>query len=89
MPETAEQLGFPGFATRNTTRIAGEDPTVDAAGAALAAFPAGAGIEGPPAVSLVGSEDWPGALAAAVLTADPIGAPILIGGERLAARVHG
>lgn len=79
LPETAEQLGFPGFATRNTTRIAGSDAVVDAAGAALAAFPAGAGVAGPGAVTLVGPEDWPGALAAAALVADPVGAPILIG----------
>jgi hypothetical protein len=79
IPETAEQLGFPGFATRNTTRIAGRDPVVDAAGAALAAFPAGAGVAGPDAVSVVGDEDWAGALAAASLVAEPVGAPILIG----------
>ena len=79
VPDTAEQLGFPGFATRNTTRIAGADPLIDAAGAALAAFPTGAGVGGPAAVSLVGAEDWTGAIAAASLVADPVGAPILVG----------
>jgi hypothetical protein len=47
IPESAQEIGFPGFATRNTTRIAGRDPVVDAAGAALAAFPTGAGVAGP------------------------------------------
>src|SRR4051812_35460371 len=33
------QLGFPVFATKNTTRVAGADPVADAAGVAQAVFP--------------------------------------------------
>ena len=33
-------LGFPDFATKNTTRVGGADPITDAAGVALAVFPA-------------------------------------------------
>lgn len=82
-PEQTADLGFPAFATRNTTRISGSDPIADAAGAALAAFPSTGGVEGPGAVTLVDVADWPGAIAAASLVADPVGAPILFsdGGE--------
>src|SRR5947209_8055645 len=34
-----ERLGFPGFATKNTTRVAGADPVADAAAVARAVFP--------------------------------------------------
>src|SRR5205823_9031915 len=36
----AGPFGFPVLATKNTTRIAGADPIADAAGAALATYPA-------------------------------------------------
>lgn len=75
--EQPADLGFPAFATRNTTRVAGEDSVANAAGVALAAFPAGGVIDGPTAVSLVDSEDWAGAIAAASLIAEPVGAPVL------------
>lgn len=78
VPENPEELGFPTFATRNTTRVGGADPTANAAAISLAAHPPTAGVPGPAAVSLVGSLDWQGAIAAAALTAPPIGAPILI-----------
>jgi hypothetical protein len=74
----AEQLGFPGFATKNTTRIGGGDSAAVAAGAALATYPSQGGLKGPAAVSLVGSDDWPSAIAASVLMSDPIGAPVLV-----------
>jgi len=74
----AEQLGFPGFATKNTTRIAGVDSAAVAAGAALAVYPSQGGLEGPGAVSLVASEDWQSGVAASVLMSDPIGAPVLV-----------
>jgi hypothetical protein len=77
-PQEAPELGFPAFATKNTTRVAGADPVADAAGVALATSPATGGIEGPPAVTLVPENDWPAAVAAAALTADPVGSPILI-----------
>jgi hypothetical protein len=70
-------LGFPAFATRNTTRVAGEDSVASAAGVALATFPTGGVVKGPAAVSLVDSEDWASAIAASSLVADPVGAPIL------------
>ena len=76
-PEQTADLGFPAFATRNTTRISGSDPIADAAGAALASFPSTGGVEGPGAVTLVDVADWPGGIAAASLVADPIRAPIL------------
>jgi hypothetical protein len=77
-PEATEDLGFPAFATANTTRVAGPDPITDAAAVALAAFPSTGGIPGPAAVSLVDAADWPSGIAAASLVAEPIGAPILI-----------
>jgi Cell wall binding domain 2 (CWB2) len=75
--QTAEALGYPGFATNNTTRIGGSDPASNAAGAALAVFPATTPQQRPDAVTLVGEEDWAGAIAAAVLMAPPVRAPIL------------
>jgi ell wall binding domain 2 (CWB2) len=77
-PEATEDLGFPAFATANTTRVAGPDPITDAAAVALASFPSTGGVPGPAAVSLVDAADWPSGIAAASLVADPIGAPILI-----------
>jgi hypothetical protein len=75
--QTAETLGYPGFATNNTTRIGGSDPATNAAGAALAVFPATTAAQRPAAVTLVSEEDWAGAIAAAVLMAAPVRAPIL------------
>ncbi len=76
-------LGFPAFATKNTTRVAGPDPIFDAAGVALAVYPSTGGVEGPAAVSLVDAADWQSGIAAASLMAAPIGAPVLLtdGGE--------
>jgi hypothetical protein len=76
---TAEELGYPSFATSNTTRIGGPDPASNAAAAALAVFPGTSEKQRPLAVTLVASEDWAGALAAAVLMAEPIRAPLLYG----------
>ncbi|HVQ57922.1 MAG TPA: cell wall-binding repeat-containing protein [Solirubrobacterales bacterium] len=75
--QTAEALGYPAFATGNTTRIGGSDPAANAAGAALAAFPSTTPAQRPAAVTLVRKEDWAGAIAAAVLMAAPVRAPIL------------
>lgn len=77
-PEEAPELGFPAFATKNTTRVAGDDPVADAAGVALATSPATGGVEGPAAVSLVNVNDWAAGVAAAALVAAPVGAPILL-----------
>ncbi len=75
----AAELGYPAFATSNTTRIGGPDPVSNAAAAALAVFPGTSEKQRPVAVALVGTEDWAGAIAAAVLMAEPIRAPLLFG----------
>jgi hypothetical protein len=75
----AEELGYPSFATSNTTRIGGPDPVANAAATALAVFPATDEKQRPVAVTLVGQEDWAGAIAAAVLMAEPVHAPLLFG----------
>jgi hypothetical protein len=76
-PQVAEALAFPAFATSNTTRIGGPDPTADAAGVALAVFPSTNDAQRPAAVTVVGEEDWAGAIAASVLTAPPVRSPVL------------
>jgi putative cell wall-binding protein len=85
--QTAEALGYPGFATNNTTRIGGSDPAANAAGAALAAFPATTAAQRPAAVTIVSEEDWAGAIAAAVLMAAPVRAPILFSGHDVMSEV--
>ena len=81
-----QDLGFPAFATKNTTRVAGSSPIANAAAVALAVFPSTGGVEGPDAVSLVDSENWHAGIAAASLVAQPIGAPVLLSeGEELPA----
>ncbi|MBA2239651.1 MAG: cell wall-binding repeat-containing protein [Solirubrobacterales bacterium] len=77
-PEETDELGYPGFATKNTTRVAGEDAIAAAAGVALAVYPATGGGASPDAVSLVDARDWPSGVAAASLMAEPIGAPVLV-----------
>jgi hypothetical protein len=76
---SAEEFGYPSFATSNTTRIGGSDPIANAAATALAVFPATNEKQRPVAVSLVGKEDWAGAIAAASLMAEPVRAPLLYG----------
>jgi hypothetical protein len=78
--EASEELGFPAFATKNTTRVAGTDAAGVAAGVALATFPSQGGVEGPPAVALVPDGDWASALAASPLVSDPISAAVLVSG---------
>jgi hypothetical protein len=75
--EAAEDLGFPTFATKNTTRIGGADAVANAAGVARAVFPARTPSTRPGAVALVDSRDWRVGVAAAVLGSRPIRAPIL------------
>ncbi|MGN6216517.1 MAG: cell wall-binding repeat-containing protein [Solirubrobacterales bacterium] len=75
--QTPEQLGYPSFATDNTTRIGGSDSVANAAGAALAVFPSTTAAQRPAAVTLVGEEDWAGAIAASVLMAPPVRTPLL------------
>ncbi|MFN8162709.1 MAG: hypothetical protein U0R26_02560 [Solirubrobacterales bacterium] len=76
--QTAEQLGYPTFATGNTTRVGGSDPASNAAGVALAVFPSTTPSQRPAAVTLVGEDDWAGAIAASVLMSAPVRAPVLI-----------
>jgi hypothetical protein len=75
--QTAAELGYPAFATANTTRIGGSDPASNAAAAALAVFPSTTSSQRPAAVTLVDEEDWAGAIAAAVFMAPPVRAPLL------------
>jgi outer membrane biosynthesis protein TonB len=72
------ELAFPLVATDNTTRIGGASPAENAAGAALAVFPSTTAKQKPGAVVLVDEDDWPAAIAAAVLMAPPVRAPLLL-----------
>lgn len=76
----ATDIGFPAFATRNTTRVGGADPVADAAGVALASYPSLGGVGGPGAAVLAPGDDWQTALAATPLTAAPVEAPLLLSG---------
>ena len=78
-PAAATALGFPVFATKNTTRVGGADPAADAAGVAQAVYPSATATDRPHAVALVDGRDWRTALAASVLMAPPIRAPVLLG----------
>ncbi len=76
--QTPDELGYPAFATANTTRVGGSDSAATAAAVALAAFPSAAPSQQPAAVTLVNGEDWRSAIAASVLMAPPVRAPVLI-----------
>jgi hypothetical protein len=71
------ELGYPSAASNNTTRIGGSDPATIAATVALAVYPSTTPAQRPGAVTLVG-ESWQNAVAASVLMAPPIRAPLLI-----------
>jgi hypothetical protein len=77
----AEELGYPSFATNNTTRVGGSDPATTAAGVALAVFPSTTPAQRPAAVTLVEEADWQGAVAASVLMATPVKAPLLVSAD--------
>ena len=77
----AAGLGFPVLATKNTTRVSGVDPVSVAAGVALAVFPSAAQGTHPTAVTVAPTDDWEAAIAASVLMAPPIRAPILLSGS--------
>jgi hypothetical protein len=79
--EAAEELGYPAFATNNTTRVGGSDAATTAAGVALAVFPSTKVAQRPAAVTLVDEGDWQGAVAAAVLMSAPVRAPLLVSTE--------
>jgi hypothetical protein len=76
--QVPEKLGYPAFATANTTRVGGGDPAAGAAAVSLASYPSTLPSQRPQAVTLVDAQDWPSAIAASVLMAPPIGAPVLV-----------
>ena len=76
-PQAAAKLGFPTVATRNTVRVGGGDAVADLAGVAAAVFPATSANDRPNAVVLVDKNDWQGAIAASVMNAQPLDAPVL------------
>ncbi|HZK15597.1 MAG TPA: hypothetical protein VFC52_03300, partial [Solirubrobacterales bacterium] len=76
----ASELGFPTFATRNTTRVGGSEPAANAAAVALATSPPAGESPPPAAVTLVDESNWQVALAATSLVAAPISAPVLFSG---------
>src|SRR5215203_6140128 len=75
--EAAADLGFPAFATSNTTRVGSADAIATAASVALAVYPSRDADTRPPAVTLVDTADWRVAVSAAQLMAAPLGAPVL------------
>ena len=77
-PEASHDLGFPAFATKNTTRIGGADPVANAAGAARAVFPATTPENRPAAVALIDARDWRAGIAGSVLASTPVRAAILL-----------
>jgi hypothetical protein len=78
--QSTAELGYPAFATKNTSRVGGATPAANAAGVALAVFPSTDPAQRPAAVTLVGESDWAGAIAASVLMSAPVRAPILFAG---------
>lgn len=77
VPAAGPPLGFPVFATKNTTRVAGGDAIADAAAVALATYPSRTPESKPAAVILAEVRDWHTGIAASVLVGKPINAPIL------------
>src|SRR5690348_16781727 len=57
--------------TRNTTRVGGADPVVDAAAVARVVYPGLTATSRPQAIVIVERRDWPAALAASVLASAP------------------
>ena len=76
--KAATDLGFPGFATKNTTRVGGADPVADAAGVAQAIYPSRSRDTRPAAVTIVDGKDWQAAISAAQLMSRPLRAPLLL-----------
>jgi hypothetical protein len=75
--EAAPDLGFPAFATRNTTRVGGADAIADAAAIAQAVYPSRDRDTRPRVVTLVDTADWRVAVSAAQLTSAPLRGPLL------------
>jgi hypothetical protein len=74
-PVTAK--GAAGQITRNTSRLGGADPVTDAAAVASAVNPGLTAASRPQAVVIASQNEFPVALAAAVLAAALLGAPLL------------
>lgn len=83
VPDPGAGSGYPVLATRNTTRAWGADSAGVAASVALATYPSAGGFGTAAATTIVPADSWQLALAATPLTADPIGAPILLGGDEV------
>jgi ell wall binding domain 2 (CWB2) len=75
------RVGIPVLATKNTTRVSGADSTANAAGVALAVYPSLIPGTHPTTVTIAPTNDWQAAIAASVLMASPIRAPILLSGS--------
>jgi hypothetical protein len=73
-----DELGYPEFATNNTTRIGGPDPASNAAAVALAVYPSAEPAQRPHTVTFVNADDWQTAIASSVLMGDPVRAPLLV-----------
>jgi hypothetical protein len=71
-------LGFPAAATRNTTRIGGSDPVDISIASAFASYPTAGPGAPPAAVTIVDADDWQSGVAAASLSALPVGSPIIL-----------
>jgi ell wall binding domain 2 (CWB2) len=80
-PQAVAQLGIPVTATKNTTRVGGADPIADAAGVARAVYPSEAPGTHPGVVTIAPTSDWEAAIAASVLMAPPVRAPMLLSGS--------
>jgi ell wall binding domain 2 (CWB2) len=81
--DAAGDLGFPTFATKNTTRVGGADPVADAAGIARAVFPGPSVRSRPQAVAIVDARDWRIGVAASVLAGTELRAPLLLSNGRV------
>jgi hypothetical protein len=75
----SQDLGFPTFATKNTTRVGGADPIADAAAVSRAVYTGASRVTRPQAVVLADGRDWRVGLVSSVLMGAPLRAPLLYG----------
>src|SRR4051794_39964025 len=80
--DAASDLGFPAFATKNTTRVGGADSAANAAGVAQAVYSAGSKVTRPKAGAPVASRDWRIRPAPPRPTSPPLPAPLVYSGGR-------
>jgi hypothetical protein len=76
--QSGRVLGLPLNATRNTTRVPGDDPVDISLATLLASYPAVGPGSAPPAVTLASADQWQAAVVAASLSAEPISAPLML-----------